>query len=222
MKRSSRNRLNERHLLHFTSNTLFDKIARAVCRAGCLPRKELYEAWETGRRIHRRWKGPRVIDMACGHGLLAHILVLLDDSITAVIAVDRKIPPSASTLARQLLEEWPRLEGKVNLVEADLSEVSIEENDLLVSVHGCGVLTDRIIDIAIKSRASVALLPCCHDLKNSDTGNLEGWIEPTLAVDVTRVARLHSAGYNVVTQEIPYDITPKNRLLMASVPQTGT
>jgi len=32
---------------------------------------------------------------------------------------------------------------------------------------------------------------------------------------VVRVARLRSQGYRVVTQEIPGDITPKNRLLLA-------
>jgi hypothetical protein len=36
-----------------------------------------------------------------------------------------------------------------------------------------------------------------------------------LAVDATRVARLRARGYRVVTQTIPAEITPKNRLLLA-------
>ncbi len=44
MDRSSRNRLTERLLPQFPGETLFDRLARTVCRAGCLPRKELYEA----------------------------------------------------------------------------------------------------------------------------------------------------------------------------------
>lgn len=216
MDRSSRNRLNERHLGHFPGDSLFDKIARTVCTAGCLPRKELYEAWETARRIRRRISGKRVIDMACGHGLLAHIMVLLDDTIPSVIAVDKLLPKSATNLANSLVENWPRLKNRVELKQADLADIEINKNDLLVSVHGCGSLTDQIIDLAIESNTAVALLPCCHNLKKSDTGKLEGWLEPTLAIDVTRVSRLQSAGYNVITQEIPCDITPKNRLIIAT------
>ena len=39
-------RLTSHDLGRFSGATLFDRIARAVCEAGCLPRKELYEAWE--------------------------------------------------------------------------------------------------------------------------------------------------------------------------------
>jgi hypothetical protein len=46
MKKSTKSRLTEKQLAVFPGNTLFDKIARAVCRAGTLPGKELFEAWE--------------------------------------------------------------------------------------------------------------------------------------------------------------------------------
>ena len=51
---SSKTRLTDRDLERFPGDTLFDRAARAVCRAGCLPRKELYEAWEMARRVRRR------------------------------------------------------------------------------------------------------------------------------------------------------------------------
>jgi hypothetical protein len=51
-------------------------------------------------------------------------------------------------------------------------------------------------------------------LKESSTGGLEGWMDNTLAVDTARAVRLRSKGYRIVTQQIPGDITPKNRLLM--------
>ena len=37
-----------------------------------------------------------------------------------------------------------------------------------------------------------------------------------LAIDATRVLRLRAQGYQVRTQTIPDDITPKNRLILAS------
>jgi hypothetical protein len=69
MKKSSKNRLTPRQQSFFSGNSLFDKIARAVCRAGTLPRKELYEAWEMAKRVRRRYRGDRIIDLACGHDL---------------------------------------------------------------------------------------------------------------------------------------------------------
>ena len=61
----------------------------------------------------------------------------------------------------------------------------------------------------------LADLPCCHDLKLSDTGGLEGWIAGPLAIDAVRARRLAASGYTVMTHTIPADITPRNRLRMA-------
>jgi hypothetical protein len=88
MKRSSKNRLMPRHGDLFPDDTLFHRIARTVCRAGVLPRKELYEAWETARRVRRRFRGGRVVDLACGHGLLAQIMLILDQTSPLALAVD--------------------------------------------------------------------------------------------------------------------------------------
>lgn len=215
MNRASRNYLNRRHLEHFSGDSLFERIARAVCHAGCLPRKELYEAWEVARRVRRRFRGGRIVDLACGHGLLAHILLLLDDSSPEAVAVDLHIPASAGTLAATLTETWPRLQGRIHFECRDLEQLTLTENDLVVSVHACGDLTDRVLAMAVAARARVAVLPCCHNLDHGDTGGLEGWLDGSLAIDVTRAARLRSHGYRVFTQTIPADITPKNRLLLA-------
>lgn len=215
MDRSSRNRLNERHLPLFASETLFDRIARAVCRAGCLPRKELYEAWETARRVRRKFRGGRVVDMACGHGLLAQILLLLDGTSSAALAVDLRIPKSAATLAAALQADWPRLSGRVSFLAQGIEEIPLSPEDLVVSAHACGGLTDLILDRAVAAGARVAVLPCCHELDRSDTGGLLGWMDGPLAVDATRAARLRARGYRVTTQTIPAEITPKNRLLLA-------
>ena len=220
MDRSSRNRLTERLLPQFPGETLFDRLARTVCRAGCLPRKELYEAWEVAKRVRRRFRGGRVVDLACGHGLLAHILLLLDDSSTMAMAVDRRIPEQAAKLAACLEESWPRLVGRVEFVEKDLEQVELFPDDLIVSVHACGGLTDLILERAMAVGARVAVLPCCHDLAAGDQGGLQGWLDGPLAQDVLRAARLRESGYRVVTQQIPVDITPKNRLLMGAPAST--
>ena len=215
MNRSSRSRLTEKDLHIFSGDTLFDAISRAVCHGGCLPRKELYEAWEVARRVRRRFRGGRIVDLACGHGLLAQILLLLDDSSPMALAVDRRIPKSAATLAESLSSDWPRLTNRVQFIETDTCDITLHHTDIVVSAHACGGLTDLILEQAVKAEARVAVLPCCHNLKNGDMGGLEGWMDGPLAMDSARASRLRFQGYRVYTQLIPSDITPKNRLLMA-------
>lgn len=212
--RGSRNRLTPTMTPHFAAETLFDRVARAVCEANCLPRKELYEAWEVARRVRRRFRGGRVIDLACGHGLLAHLMLLLDDSSPQALAVDRNIPESAAKLATVLARQWPRLQGRIEFLTADLGSLDLHCDDLVVSVHGCGDLTDLVLARASAARARVAVLPCCHRLDGADLGGLDGWLDGVLALDVTRAARLRGQGYRVLTQTIPPDITPQNRLLL--------
>jgi hypothetical protein len=213
---AARAKLTPHHLPRYPSESLFDRLGRAVCRADCLPRKELYEAWEVVRRTRRRFRGGRVVDLACGHALAAWLMLLLDDTSPSAIAVDTRIPGSAAPLGEELVKTWPRLKGRVEISKGKLQSVPIHEGDLVVSVHACGHLTDKVIEASLAARARIAVLPCCHDAKLSDTGGLEGWVDQALAIDATRVHRLRAAGYHVYTQTIPATITPKNRLLLAS------
>jgi SAM-dependent methyltransferase len=211
-----RGRLNQHALRFYTGDTLFDHLARTLCRAGVLPKKELFEAWEVARRVRRLHRGGRVIDLAAGHGLLAYVMLLLDDTSPRALAIDERKPESAEKIARELVAEWPRLEGRVEYVERSIDgELSFERDDLLVSAHACGTLTDRVLELAIASQARVAVLPCCHAFEGAETGGLTGWIDPPLAIDVMRARRLAEAGFEVRTQQIPAEISPKNRLLIA-------
>ena len=210
----SRSRLTHRDVGRFPGETLFDRVGRVVCEAECLPRKELYESWEVAKRARRRMRGGVVYDLAAGHGLLAHLLLLLDDSSPHAVAVDKRTPPSSDTLHAALVAAWPRLEGRIERRVMDLRSVQAAEGDLVVSAHACGGLTDATLDVALASRAGVAVLPCCHVDRTGDTGGLLGWMDGALAMDVTRAGRLRAAGYHVLAQTIPETITPKNRLLL--------
>lgn len=215
---SSRVRLTPHELHRFQGPTLFDHIARVVCEASCLPRKELYESWEVARRARRRFRGGRVVDLACGHGLVAHMMLLLDDTSETALAADRRVPPSASILAAAMVREWPRLAGRVEIVQRELSDVNVLAGDVVVSAHACGGLTDDVLGLAIAASARVVVLPCCQAEGKGDLGGVGGWIDGALAIDVTRAARLRAHGYAVYTQTIPAEITPKNRLLLGAPP----
>lgn len=211
---SSRSRLTRHDLPRFGDGTLFHRIARALCEAECLPRKELFESWEVARRARRRFRGGRVLDLACGHALVAHLMLVLDDTSPSAIGVDRRIPESAAKAGARLCRDWPRLTGRVTLEEGRLDRVEVRPDDVVVSCHACGGLTDTVLDVAIAARARVVVLPCCQATGKNDLGGLGGWLDPALAIDVTRAARLRAAGYIVSAQTIPASITTKNRLLM--------
>ena len=214
LDRSSRSLLTLRDLERFESDSLFDRVARAVCAAEVLPRKELYESWEVAREVRRRFAGGSIKDLACGHGLIAHLLLLLDDASPRAIAVDARLPPSAQTLSAALVAAFPALAGRVELVQRPIAGASLARGDLVVSAHACGALTDEVLAAAASAQARVAVLPCCHDGDVNDDGGLGGWLDEPLAIDAARAVRLRDRGYEVITLTIPASITPKNRLLL--------
>jgi hypothetical protein len=207
--------LTRHDLGRFPSGSLFDRLGRVVCSIAKLPRKELYEAWEVARRVRRRCRGGRVVDVAGGHGLLAHIMLVLDDSSRQAVVVDPHPPLSAALLQHAIVAEWPRLDTRVSYLRTDIQQFPLAPDDLVVSSHACGALTDAILGAAAAASASVAVLPCCHDLATCDSGPLGGWMDPALAMDAVRAMRLEARGYTVWTQTIPAAVTPKNRLLIA-------
>jgi hypothetical protein len=210
---SSKNRLTRHDLGRFPGDALFERLGRAVCAADCLPRKELYEAWEMARRVRRRLRGGRVVDVAGGHGLLAAVMLLLDASSSAGVVVDPSPPASSAALFEALTATWPRL-AVVRHAAVTLDAFALEPGDVVVSCHACGALTDRVLEAAAAARAGVAVLPCCHDCPAAAGGPLDGWLDAALAIDVQRALALERRGYNVWTQTIPAEITPKNRLLI--------
>ena len=218
---ATRGRLTDRDVDRFPDDTLFHRVARTVCHAGCLPRKELYEAWEMARRVRRLFRGGRIIDLGAGHGLLAEIMLLLDDSSPDALVVDKALPASTGKLYEALVQVWPRLAGRVAFLPSAIDDVDIHSTDVVVSSHACGALTDLVLDLAVASRARVAVLPCCHDLAAGDAGGLSGWVDGPVAIDIVRAMRLTERGYRIWTQAIPPDITPKNRLLLGAPVAAG-
>ena len=212
--KSSRRRLNRFSLRYFSGDNLFAAVGRAVCRAETLPRRELFESWEVAKRIRDQARGRPIYELAAGHGFLAALMLILDESIPHAVCVDRSKPLSHDRLVEALVEDWPRLRGRVLYREEAIEGVEIPPEALAVSVHGCGSVTDTVLDKALAVRCPVAVLPCCHDFDKSEDGGLGGWLGSRLAIDVARANRLTAAGYEITTTTIPDEITQRNRLLI--------
>src|SRR5262249_31883163 len=90
-----------------------------------------------------------------GHGLLAHALLLLDDTSPCALVVDKAMPPSCVKLNAALADWWPRLAGRVEFVPRDIADVDLNADDIVVSSHACG----RLSDVVLRRPAGAA--PCC-------------------------------------------------------------
>jgi hypothetical protein len=83
-------------------------------------------------------------------------MLVLDDSSPSALAIDVRIPQSAAAVARAMVATWPRLEGRVQIERASIEDVELRPDDVIVSAHACGGLTDAVLTRAIDVRARVA------------------------------------------------------------------
>jgi hypothetical protein len=132
------------------------------------------------------------------------------------LVVDTALPASSVKVHAALAEAWPAIAGRVVFAECALDEVTLEPTDLVVSSHACGALTDQVLREATAARARVAVLPCCHDLRQFHARELFGWLDGPLAIDIERAVWLRQQGYRIWTQKIPANVSPKNRLLFGA------
>ncbi len=211
----SRNKLTPAHARLYPGTSLLDALGRALCTARCLPRKELHEAWEMARRVRERFRGGRVVDLCAGFGVLAQVLLLVDEAATHAVAVDKRLPLNHRRVHDALAGAFPRLRGRVSFVQAPLQRVVLERGDLVVSAHACGALTDDVLAHAVDAGARVAVLPCCHASRWRP--ELAGHPDPARAMDDERAERLGAIGYRVWTETIPVEVSPKNRLLLGEL-----
>ncbi len=221
----SRNKLTPWHAQFYPSNSLLDVLGRTVCGARCLPRKELHEAWEMATRVRAHLgenAGARIVELASGYGLLATVMLLLDDEAGAnesvAVAVDVKLPPNHRRVHDVVTAAFPRLRGRQTFVQARLESFALHSADVVVSAHACGGLSDTVIARAADVSAAVAVLPCCHE--HRFRADLDGVADKAAAIDDERAATLRARGYDAQLTTIPHDVSHKNRLILGRLMNT--
>ena len=223
MNRASRSRLHPGCHPLFPSQSMRDRVARAACDARCLARRELFESWSFVDRARPHIDADVVWDLGAGHGLVGMILALLEPGLREVRLVDRRKPPSYEKLRAALDPLAPERLARVVYEERRLDDLAPPAGRaFIVAVHACGKRTDEAIDLALASRSSVALLPCCHDASIYPLpGAITGRWSKRDAVDLARIFRLDAAGYRTYSRRIEDGLTHCADAIIGVAPAPG-
>ena len=146
------------------------------------------------RRVRRLFRGGRVVDLGAGHGLLAQVMLLLDDSSPAALAVDKAMPASSARLHEALVAAWPRLVGP-RVVRRRRARGRRDSARRCRRLEPCLRRADGCRARSRRGRAARASR-CCRAVTISprcDAGALAGWVDGPLAIDIRRAHALEAA-----------------------------
>lgn len=203
----------------FDGDTMSAKLARAVCRADCLPVKEFFESVEFFSRVRRKLRSAAVADLCCGHGFTGILFALFEPRVETVFLVDRKRPAAHEAILDAVADAFPWVRDKVDYREITIRGARgfLPRRTSVVAIHACGNKTDHCIDLGIRVDGSVAVMPCCYSRRRfQGSPALDRALGIATAFDIHRTYRLEQAGYRVRWEEVPGAITDMSRILMAT------
>jgi Methyltransferase domain len=206
---------------------LLNRLGRVCCRSGVVSRKEFFETYAAAVAIQAAFPNARrIADIAAGHGLLAWFLLALADkenemctsttpSPRTVVCIDRRIPPQATERIADVMrnEFGKQFADRWTYVEADISSCLSHASCLLVSVHGCGSLTDDLIAMAIDARAACAVVPCCHTIRPG------GAYRPHVLAGMTiqEITNRVEEGKKKTSSDLDHQVANDKHLIVANV-----
>ena len=212
-------RIGRNCLPHFPAETLADRLVRALAHERALPIKEVVEAFEffaVTRKYLRRTS--TIVDLCSGHGLAGILFGAFERRTERVILCDKRKPDHFEHVLRATTKVAPWLAEKIEYREGTLANLrtDLPPGSAVLGVHACGGLTDQCLDIASDLEGPVAVMPCCRaHAQNSAPPGLRAALGEDVAYDVDRTYAMEARGYNVRWREIPAEITPMNRVLIA-------
>ena len=107
----SRSAIGGSTLRYFASDSLGDRFVRALGKRHALPVKEVLESFEFFERVRTALRGPCVVDLLCGHGLVGALFAVFERAVERVVLLDRTRPPSFDVMCAALDEVAPWAAG---------------------------------------------------------------------------------------------------------------
>lgn len=173
----------------------------------------------------------KVYDLCSGHGLTGMLFAACnppsEDKIVKTILVDQTEPPSHRILSEFLGQVCPWIHDCVEFQSMTLEEFgsSMEDNDsenedvaqMVIATHACGSLTDKVLELAVQfDSCGIAAMPCCYTGTDKGTPyGIKRALGVSWAADIRRCFYLNEHGYHSDFSNIPSEITPMNRIIVA-------
>lgn len=183
-----------------------------------IPRKEFYETAFVLDRVADVLAGrPYLIEMAAGHGMLGLFAVLLHPSLRQVVHVDLCRPLSHDRILEQLATRYPYLKRQSRFITRSIEDLGpLPRGALVMGVHCCGGLTDRVVELAREARSDFVVVPCCesyHQLPRGTRRDLGHEGLPTRLAEIRR-ERWTGWGYGIEERRLPAAVTGKGRVMI--------
>lgn len=215
----SRSAIGGSTLRYFASDSLVDRLVRALGARHALPIKEVVESFEFFERVRSDVRSPRIVDLASGHGLTGALFAVFERDVDEVLLVDRRRPDNHRPVCDALDEVAPWAVPKLRYLEEDVRHVALPGGPCsVIAVHACGSRTDLCLQRATDIRAAVAVMPCCHIEPRDAPPGMVAALGIEAVVDTERTTRLRAAGYRVRWTAVPPSITPMNRIIIGIPP----
>lgn len=168
---------------------------------------------EVVERYHLLESDAKVVDLCCGNGMLGFYLL------------ERYPNLHLSFLDKIKTNSFKKLESRLGrknpFLEEDIFGMESLPEGLLLSIHACNYLTDKIIELGLKQQQKFVIMTCCHDKTQCPEYNHlipPGAIYPLGLggyIDLGRVLDIRRKGRQCYTECIDPKITPKNNVIIA-------
>jgi len=203
------------------------RLGRSLASRRAVDRKEFFETWEFFERARSMRTSPAngtLVDVAGGHGLLATLFAIFEPTrFSRVVVADTRRPRAFDAVLASTAEVAPWAVDTLEYIDGPAADIRDMGSGLLPAgcavacVHGCGGLTDSVIEAAAHAEAAaVAVMPCCYGgLAKGSPRALRRSLGVALAADIERTATLEAMGYRVDWRALPQAITPLNRVILA-------
>ena len=215
----NKNHMDRRYMVHFQSDTHFDKLSLAICQSDFISKKEYCESIEVVRHIQRFIKSNQqmdIYDICGGHGFVGILLSMFSKGVARCHIVDKQRPMAFDKMISCLSEISPQTIEKICFIQTNYKNVEFKPNSLLIGIHACGLRTDSILDTALENNSGVVLLPCCYT-PLSIPGQMRKFTnvyELRELVDIYRITKALDKNFKTHVRTISEDVTPMNRLFV--------
>jgi len=162
-----------------------------------------------------------VVDLCAGNGLGAFTFQYNGLAKKSLMSDVRK-PPRFNRLSGLFRKYGLSYEYHIKDIHSEDFQLGDLRNDgLIISIHACAELADRVIDIGLNSNVPFAVMPCCHrstgkkyDLQRPPDPRLLRYEDPADYFDLVRRTHIEESGWTCYWREVPQEITKKNHVLI--------